>query len=242
MSVITYAKEQPDLESSTDDYARRFAGSVGRYFLEVQWRTVRDMLPPAENCRVLDIGGGHAQLAAPLVASGYDVTVFGSDDSCRDRLDREVGSNNYQLVTGDLLDLPLDTGSFDVVLAFRLLPHLSNWQRCIAETCRVAKRCVILDYPDLRSVNWVSNQLFAVKKLVEHNTRTYQCFRRSEIITQLRSNQFHQVDIRGQFSFPMALHRLVRIAALSRLTERIAKTCGLTQLLGSPIIMMATVA
>ena len=67
---------------------------------------------------ILDVGGGHGQLTLPLVQDGFDVTVFASDDSCRERLDRIVGDQNYRLITGDLLNLPVATGSFDVVLGF----------------------------------------------------------------------------------------------------------------------------
>ena len=80
--------ETPDLESSTDEYAQRFAGPVGDYFLEVQTEAVRKLMPSPVGCSVLDVGGGHAQLAGPLVEAGYDVTILASDESCRDRLDR----------------------------------------------------------------------------------------------------------------------------------------------------------
>lgn len=232
-----YEVERPDLESSTEEYARRFAGSVGEFFIEVQWNAVREMLPPATNCRVLDVGGGHAQLAAPMVDAGYDVTVMGSDEACVRRLNRTVGPNRYNFVAGDLLDLPVESKSFDVVLAFRLLPHLRNWQRFLAELCRVSKLAVIVDYPDLRSVNWFATQLFALKRSVEKNTRTYKCFDRREVIDAFAQNQFELAKLKGQFVLPMALHRMMRTATISRLTETVAKQSGLTQLFGSPVIL-----
>lgn len=237
--MTTYASETPDLESSTDAYAQRFAGAVGRYFLEIQGNLVRELLPPAEDCCVLDVGGGHGQLTEPLVKSGYDVTVFGSDDSCRSRLDRIVGREEYQFMHGSLLDLPCEDNSFDVVLAFRLLPHLNNWQRFISELCRVARQCLIVDYPDLRSVNILSSLTFAMKRGVEENTRQFRCFRRSEILSELRANSFYPHSIRGQFFFPMALHRLMRQAVISRLIENLARICCLTRAFGSPVIVKA---
>ena len=39
---------------------------------------------------MLDVGGGHGQLAIPLCRAGYRVTVLGSDASCRRRLEALV--------------------------------------------------------------------------------------------------------------------------------------------------------
>ena len=232
-------RETPDVASSTEDYASRFAGPVGAYFLAVQAATVRSLLPRANQCRVLDVGGGHAQLAAPLVADGYDVTVLGSDVSCRERLDHLVGETNYTFRQGNLLDLPYETASFDTVLAFRMLPHLDGWRRLVAEISRVARNAIILDYPDRRSANWLADRLFAVKKKIEKNTRRYRCFSRHEIVDELQQHGYRVQAAHPQFFFPMALHRLVGSAFLSRMSERVAGTVGLTRKLGSPVILHA---
>ena len=203
---------------------------------------VRKLLPSPVGCSVLDVGGGHAQLARPLVDAGYDVTVLASDESCRERLDRIVGPDRYKLLTGNLLKLPCDRDGYDVVLAFRMLPHLNDWHRFVSELCRVAKGCLIVDYPDLRSINVLASRMFALKRSIEKNTRTYQCFSRRQILSELKKHQFYRDSSQAQFFFPMALHRLIKRASLSRLFERIARGCGLTNLLGSPVILKAAPA
>ena len=120
------SRECPDIASSTPDYAKRFAGPVGDYFLEVQWQAVNRLLAANRPCRVLDVGGGHCQLTQPLVEQGHEVTVLGSAASCRRRLDQLVGADRYSFVEGDLMSLPWSSGSFDVVLAFRMMPHLND--------------------------------------------------------------------------------------------------------------------
>ena len=236
---MTIPTECPDLDSSTDAYAERFAGSVGAYFLDVQWNIVRSMLPPPANCRILDVGGGHAQLTPPMLRAGYDVTVLGSDDSCVHRLDRTTDGHDYNFVVGDLLDLPLSENSYDVVLAFRLLPHLQKWSRFVKEICRVARRSVIFDYPDTCSINWISGSLFQLKQRVETNTRRFQCFRKPQIIDTLRQNEFQAKRAVGQFVFPMALHRIMGSETVSRSVEAVAKSLGLTGWFGSPVILKA---
>ena len=242
MPTKSFPAESPDLESSTEAYASRFAGSIGKYFLDIQLGIVQQMLPNPSGCRILDIGGGHGQLTPPLLHAGYDMTVLGSDDSCIERLNQSTISTNkdYEFVTGNLLDLPFKENSFDFVLAFRLLPHLKNWPRFIDEICRVAKQSVVLDYPDLRSVNWFAERMFSWKKKVEKNTRPYRCFHKREVINAFQNNQFRSFQSLGQFVLPMALHRLLKNEWMSKLVESFARSVGLTGWFGSPVILKAT--
>lgn len=239
MSTMTYPTECPDLESSTEAYARRFSGAIGKYFLDVQLGIVRQMLPSSTDQQILDIGGGHGQLTPPLLREGYDVTVLGSDDSCVERLNRSA-DQDIRFVTGNLLELPFEDDSFDVVLAFRLLPHLRNWPRFIDELCRVARTSVVLDYPDLCSANWFADRMFFLKKKIEHSTRPYRCFSRREVTDAFKKNQFNQFKTSGQFAVPMAFHRLLRMEWISRVVENTARLLGVTHLFGSPVILKAT--
>ena len=63
--------EEPDVETSSEGYAHRFSGQVGRYFLEVQAAITLEMLAPFPGARVLDVGGrecrGFGQAAVQLI-------------------------------------------------------------------------------------------------------------------------------------------------------------------------------
>ena len=228
--------ETPDIETSSEDYARRFAGPVGEYFLEAQLGTTLELLTPWPDAGILDVGGGHGQLAVPLVKRGFGVTVVGSREAGEDRLRRSLAPGSYTFCRGDLPRLPFGDRSFDVVVAVRLLPHVEQWQTLIAELCRVAKHAVIVDYPDVRSVNVVSDRLFGLKKALEPNTRPYRCFRRSEILAQFAEHGFGTPALRPQFTLPMVVHRVFRRAGFSRTVESAARRLGLTACLGSPVI------
>jgi SAM-dependent methyltransferase len=227
----------PDLATSSEDYARRFAGEVGRYFLEVQQESVLDLLAPWPGARVLDVGGGHAQLAPPLAEHGYRVTVAGSDEACRERLDRALPAGAVEFRACDLLALPFPDRSFDVVVSIRLLTHLEAWRDQMAELCRVADRAVIVDYPDSRSFNRLYDLLFPWKKAVEGNTRTYHIFAPGEIAAEAARHGFGRPVERRQFFLPMVVHRAVKNVWLSRLSERASAALGLTRWLGSPILL-----
>jgi len=228
-----------DVESSSAAYARRFAGPVGRWFLDVQARTMLELLAPRPGTSVLDVGGGHAQLTGPLVEAGCDVTVYASAESAGERVQEWVRAGRVQFRWGSLLRAPWPDASFDAALAFRLLPHVERWRELLAELCRLARRVVIVDYPTSRSVNAVSGALFGVKKGIEGDTRPFRVFRDAEIEDTLAAASFRTTDRRPQFLLPMALHRGLRLAPLSRAFEAAARAAGMTRAWGSPVILRA---
>jgi 2-polyprenyl-3-methyl-5-hydroxy-6-metoxy-1,4-benzoquinol methylase len=229
--------ESADIETASDDYAHRFSGEVGRFFLDVQTKLTLQLLADWPGATVLDVGGGHAQLAVPLVKRGYKVTVTGSSETCRQRLDRALPEGGFHFRCCDMLSLPFTTGRFDVILAFRLLPHVERWPELIAEMCRVARRAVIVDYPDRRSFNLVQSTFFGWKKAIEKNTRTYRCFTRREVVGEFAKHGFGEPALRGEFFVPMAVHRALGSRKLSVTLEAISRGVGLTGWFGSPIIL-----
>jgi hypothetical protein len=181
----------------------------------------------------------HAQLTGPLLEAGCDVTVYGSADRCSERLQEWVRSGQARFRSGPLLQAPWPDGSFDATLAFRLLPHLDRWRELVAELCRLARHVVIVDYPTARSANAVSGALFGVKKGIEGDTRPFRVFRDAEVEEAFAAAGFVRTARRPQFLLPMALHRGLRLASLSRALEATARAAGLTRAWGSPVILRA---
>jgi 2-polyprenyl-3-methyl-5-hydroxy-6-metoxy-1,4-benzoquinol methylase len=229
--------EWADVETSSEDYARRFRGATGRWFLERQTRLALELLAPFPGARILDVGGGHGQLAAPLADARFGVTVLGSTEACDERIRPLVESGRVSFRVGELLPLPFDDASFDVVLAFRLLPHVELWGELIGEMRRVARRAVVFDYPTRRSVNAIAGALFRAKKSVEGNTRPFTVFTEGEIAAAVRGAGARETGRRPEFSLPMALHRALGVAPLSRVAEWTMAALGVTRLLGSPVIL-----
>ena len=217
-----------------------FPGVQASTFFETQSEMTLDLLKPYSKATVLDVGGGHAQLAVPLVEKGYEVVVTGSADVCRKRLDAFLPSGSFEYSTCDMLDLPFENDSFDVVLAFRLLPHVEKWPRLISEMCRVSRNVVIFDYPDNRSFNVLYRMFFHTKKALETNTRPFRLFRREELFEVLNKNGLGRVVLKPQFFLPMVMHRLLRSGLLSKVLESLFRRIGLTHLFGSPVILRAT--
>lgn len=229
--------ETPDVETSSEGYASRFSGEVGRYFLEVQNAAVLDLLAPWPGAQVLDVGGGHAQLAPALVERGFRVTVAGSEEVCRQRLDRALPPGSFEFRACDLLHLPYPDRAFEVVFALRLLAHVERWRELVAELCRVASRAVILDYSDSRSFNKLYGPLFPWKKAVEGNTRTFHIFKPGAVAAEAARHGFGGPAERREFFLPMVVHRALRSGRFSRMSERVSSALGLTRWLGSPVVL-----
>lgn|GEM_PF-6959978 len=231
--------DRGDIESATDRYARRFSGEVGRYFLDTQAQITLQLAEeliqqPGE---ILDIGGGHAQISPHFYKKGWAVSLFASEEACRKRMDRILGSENFRFATGNLLKLPYPDNSFDVVTAFRLVTHETEWEELLEEAVRVSRGVVIVDYPDIRSFNALSRLLFLVKKAVEKDTREFALFNRRKIAGGFSKANASPVGWRPQFFFPMALYRMVGSGWLATRIEGVCRAVGLTRLFGSPVIV-----
>ncbi len=229
--------ETADIHTSSDEYATRFSGPAGEWMLAVQETITRRLMRGFEGSAVLDVGGGHGQLAVPLCRDGWAVTVLGSDESCRHRIRAVVETGACRFVVGDVIRLPFPDRSFDLVLCFRLLTHCERWPELVRELCRVARKAVIVDYPTGQSLNAIAPALFGAKKKFEKNTRTWALFRHRQVIDEFAKNGFGPAATGKQFFLPMVLHRMLKSRALSALAEAVCRALGLTRLWGSPVIV-----
>jgi ubiquinone/menaquinone biosynthesis C-methylase UbiE len=231
-------KEAPDIETSSDNYASRFAGEVGRYMLSVQEEGILLLMEDGNSLfgrSVLDVGGGHAQLTRPLFSRGCRVAVAGSDLSCADRLAKlQLDVPFYE---GDLKELPIPDRAFDTVVSVRLISHMQDWHGLVDELCRIADQTVIIDYPTFASSNLLSILAFPLKKLIEKNTRTYRSFWDKEIYKSFARHGFYPTREYRQFALPMALHRFFGKSGGMQRTESFLRRLGITRLLGNPVLL-----
>lgn len=229
--------ETADIETSSEAYAARFAGPTGAWMLGIQETLVLDLLKSLRVVTVLDVGGGHGQLAVPLCRDRFQVTVVASAESCRQRVASVVDTGLCQFKVGNLIDLPFPDRLFDAVLCFRLVTHCERWPLLIRELCRVSRKAVILDYPTGQSLNCLAPSLFKAKKKLEGNTRSFRLFRHDELEREFKRQGFQTGRRFGQFFLPMVLHRILRCQPLSAALESVCRGAGLSRRWGSPVIV-----
>jgi SAM-dependent methyltransferase len=229
--------ETADIETSSEAYARRFAGDIGAWFLKIQEETTLRMLAPYPHAKVLDVGGGHGQLTHALVRNGFNVTVVGSAEVCKQRIENLVANRRCTFEIANFLDLPYPNQAFDIVVSFRLLPHVAEWRRFLAELARVARKAIIIDYPAARSLNYFAPALFRYKLRAEGNTRPFTCFKEPDLLNVMNGLGFTKADRFAEFCMPMVVHRILKMRRLSSGVEHVLRMLGLTKLFGSPVIL-----
>jgi ubiquinone/menaquinone biosynthesis C-methylase UbiE len=235
---------QPDIHSSSLEYAARFNGAVGAWMLEVQGKATLDLLKSLSADggvpirTVLDVGGGHAQLVPYLIKNGYHITVTGSDSSCKDRLIEYINKGEVAFLECSLQQLNIPAASFDAVICFRQICHVADWTKLMDDLCRISCRGVVFDYPTLRSVNYISKLLFKYKKSIEGNTRPFTVFSDRKIQETCEKLGWHVARDVRQFALPLALHRAFGNVRLSRNLEGFLSFAKVKELFGSPVVTL----
>lgn len=229
--------QAPDVEIASDAYAERFSGAVGEWFLRVQEAATLRMLAPYPGASVLDVGGGHGQTATPLIENGYDLTILGSSEACKTQVRDLVEKGRCRFDVGDVVELPYSENCFDVVISYRMVPHIRKWKKFLTELSRVSRKAVVIDYPDTKSFNYFKKYFFEIKKYVEEGTRRYKCFSASTLLSKFEMSGMSYSDHYRQFFWPMFLHRGIGSVRMSMLAEKVCRRLGLTSLWGSPVIL-----
>ncbi len=131
--------------SDTESFAERSSALIP----EITERAARLLAPLRGDERALDVGTGAGALAlglAPLVGEvvGCDIVPELLAEAGKLAAD----TTNVSFVEGDVLALPFEDTSFDIVGTFRTLHHIDRLERALEELVRVTKlrgRLLIID-------------------------------------------------------------------------------------------------
>jgi SAM-dependent methyltransferase len=221
--------------------AVRFGGPIGALLAESQERVLLDYIGPLEARTVIDVGTGTGRAALALAARGARVTGLDASLQMLDVAREEAQARDMDItfVQGDAHALPFAAGSFDVAVALRLLMHTPDWARCVGELCRVARQCVILDYPALLSGAALQSCYRRVAARFGGHVEAYRVLPEYVMRRELGRHGFQLAAARRQFVLPIALHKRIGWRRGTELIESALARVGLLHLLGSPVTIRA---
>lgn len=227
-----------DVFTASDDYASRFSGDAGKWLLSVQEQTILELIANklSSKAEILDIGGAHGQLIPVARILQKNLQILASHDDAFKFLAGRENNPDFGQTVSDIFSLPFEKNSFELVTSVRLISHCEPWQKLVQEMCRVSSRYVLIDYPPLISSNILNSIFFPLKKKLEGNTRTFTIFKHSELDAEFSKNGFQLIERRGQFFWPMVIHRKIKSVKSSQFLELIPAMLGITRIFGNPAI------
>ena len=107
--------------------------------------SVLELLGSIEYGSVLEVGCGPGDLATRILPPQVDYLGIDIDEA-----EIETARNRYPQLTfqvGSAYELPLESNSFDLVIACEVLEHLEDPAKALAEIDRGAKRWVLVSVP-----------------------------------------------------------------------------------------------
>ena len=96
---------------------------------------------------VIDVGSGEGFLLAEIRKKYPSATITGFDISKKRLLQTKQHVPTALLARGDVLKLPFQDNSFDVVVCSELLEHIDAYQAVAEELFRIAKKQIIITVP-----------------------------------------------------------------------------------------------
>jgi ubiquinone/menaquinone biosynthesis C-methylase UbiE len=220
---------------------RRFSGPIGELVAKTQARVLANMVGRIQNRQMLDVGTGTGRAALILAAGGAKVTAVDASEEmlaiARQRAAEQLLSVTFQ--RGDAHALEFADRSFDAVVSLRMLMHTPEWERCLAELCRVAVRLVIVDYPSATSVALFESMTRRAMHAVGMTTEPYRVFTRSAIAHAFDRNGFRIRSVHRQFVMPIAFHKAIGSRRFTVWSENVLDRAGLLKPFGSPVTLVA---
>lgn len=236
-SYAEYAKS----ETAEGFEELRFGGPIGSFMRQRQQGQIERWIAEPKERRILDIGAGTGRTSIPLALAGARVTAADASEAMLEVARRNATKADAELefTTCDAMHLPFADRSFDSVLCFRVLMHVTDWRAATAELCRVGGEEVILDFPPRWSLAALQVPVRSVMALFKKGVQNFRLFSLRQIRNELRRNGYEIVEVDRLWFLPIALHKSIGSLAFTKGIERIFTATGLRRLFGAPVTVRA---
>ena len=112
-----------------------------------------------ETGEFIEVGCGSGAVSI-YIAQKHSLNVTGTDiDGVQLQLARQksAGITNIEFIEADATDLPFESTSFDIVLSFGVMHHISNWLVALKEINRILKPGGYFLYWDIFYAKWATS-------------------------------------------------------------------------------------
>jgi SAM-dependent methyltransferase len=107
-------------------------------------RLIEKLTTELVDCRkILDLGVGTGRFSEPLQQSGFEVAGI---DISRKMTSKAKEKNVKDLLLADARYIPFKDKAFDVTISVHLLHLIKEWQKALAEVCRVTRHSMLSLY------------------------------------------------------------------------------------------------
>ncbi|MCD4653239.1 methyltransferase domain-containing protein, partial [bacterium] len=191
--------------------------------------------------RVLDLGSGTGRTSLPLSHRGaYVVAADASMKMLAITQEKAfLQGTPVHLSRIDAHDLPFADQSFDASLSFRMIMHVTDWQRTVKELCRVTRDTVIIDFPPKCGFAGFVPIVHPLIQTFNPNHQAYRIFKIKDVIEKLNHQGFQVKTIDRHLVLPFGLHRMLNSIKFTRMSEHFLARIKLQALFGAPVTLVA---
>jgi SAM-dependent methyltransferase len=181
-------------------------------------------LPWSEDADVLDAGCGIGYGSAFLARGARRVVGVDRSAAALAHARERYGADNLEFLEADLLSLPLDDASFDLVCAFETIEHVADQAGLLREAARVLRTdgTMVVSTPRVERTTREPDNPFHQVELSEHD------------FERLLRERFHSVELYGQRRVQTRRHRLMQSLDVLGLRRRLPAPRSTARVLGTP--------
>ncbi len=206
-----------------DDFAEGYERERGRGYhgmlddLEVEIAT-----PYARGGRVLEVGCGTGLILARLAAVAAEARGLDLSPGMLEK----ARARGLDVVTGSATAIPFDDDTFDLTASFKVLAHVPDVGRALAEMARVTRPGghIIAEFYNPVSLRWLAKKLAGPRAIADGRTEAdvYTRWDTASSIRRIVPPGTEVVDFRGVRVFTPAafVHRMPLVSAALVRAER----------------------